>query len=834
MRAKKRIVQSGNVLMLILILAFSLFFITLTSLLIVYHTAIDTYKSVLTDLVESDKAVIAALAEKGLNEAAIIQVLRKSHEKEQGLGRTGELVIAKLEKGNVVFLLNNKKYITPAYWQIMEGKVATPMKMAFQGKSGYIKARDYRGVEVLADYAFVKEFNWGIVAKIDAAEVNRPFFKAAYAAAGLALVCMIAGSILFIMITNPMLGRIIKNENKFRSLFDSSTDEIMIADFSGHCLEVNEPACIKLQYSRDELISMSLRDINSPAFRGKCDEIIKKLPEAGFMNYETEHMTKGGRIIPVEVKAKIIDYNNSRAILKIARDITERKRAEAALRESEVRLEVALASMTDAVFISDSEGRFINFNEAFATFHKFKDKTDCARTLAEYPVFLDVYSPDGKLVPLDQWAVPRALRGEICTNAEFTLKRKDTGESWVGSYSFAPVRNKDGAIVGSVVTARDITERKLIEREKSKLLDVIEKSLNEIYIFDVSTLRFVYVNQGALSNIGYSMDEMRKMTPLDIKPEFTPDQFNEMIKPLLDNVITRHVFTTVHRRKDGTVYPVEIFLQLIEAGNEKLFLAVINDITERRRTELEIRELNEELEQRVLDRTVQLEAANKELEAFAYSVSHDLRAPLRGIDGWSLALSEDYNAQLDERACQYIERVRSETQRMGQLIDDLLQLSRVTRSQIQRGAVDLSILAHTIAEHQREAFPGRNFDIIIEPGLMVKGDSRLLEIALTNLFNNAFKFTGKLPQARIEFGRTVIDGRQTFFIRDNGAGFDMAYATKLFGAFQRMHKQTEFPGTGVGLATVQRIIHRHGGRIWAEAKVDQGATFYFTINETAA
>jgi signal transduction histidine kinase len=160
---------------------------------------------------------------------------------------------------------------------------------------------------------------------------------------------------------------------------------------------------------------------------------------------------------------------------------------------------------------------------------------------------------------------------------------------------------------------------------------------------------------------------------------------------------------------------------------------------------------------------------------------------LRGIDGWSLALSEDYNAQLDERACQYIERVRSETQRMGQLIDDLLQLSRVTRSQLQPAAVDISALAQNIAERQKEAFQCRHFDIIIEPGLMVKGDSRLLEIALTNLLNNSFKFTGKLPLARIEFGRTVIDGRQTFFLCDNGAGFDMTYATKLFGAFQRMH-----------------------------------------------
>jgi len=708
---RKRIIQSHNVLLLILILAFSIFLITMISLLIIYNNTINTYKAVLTDMVESDKTVIVTLAEKGLSEDAVAQIMKKSHARLQSIGKTGEFVIADLNGKVVTFLLNDNIYPTPTYEQIMTEKAATPLKMAFTGKSGFVRGKDYRNVEVLAGYAFVKGFDWGIVAKIDVSEVNRPFRDAAYIAAGLAMFCMISGSILFILITNPMIGRIIRSENKFRSLFDSSTDEIMIADFAGHCLEVNEPACLKLQYSRDELISMSLRDINSPEFRGRCDEIIKKLPEIGFMSYETEHMTKTGQIIPVEVRAKVVDYNKSKAILKIARDITERKRTEAALRESNAMLEVALASMTDAVFISDAEGRFINLNEAFVTFYRFKNKADCARTLAEYPVFLEVYLPNGEPAPLDQWAVPRALRGEICTNAEYTLRRKDTGETWVGSYSFSPIRNKDNAIVGAVVTARDITDRK--------------------------------------------------------------------------------------------------------------------------RTELKILRLNEELEQRVRDRTVQLEAANKELEAFAYSVSHDLRAPLRGIDGWSLALLEDYQSQLDERACQYIERVRSETQRMGQLIDDLLQLSRVTRSQIQKAKVNLSALAQTIVKHLQETQPARQFDISIAPGLTAMGDDRLLEIALINLFNNAFKFTGKLPLARIEFGKTIVDGRQVFFIRDNGAGFDMAYSTKLFGAFQRMHKQTEFPGTGVGLATVQRIIHRHAGRIWAEAKVDQGATFYFTINEAS-
>jgi light-regulated signal transduction histidine kinase (bacteriophytochrome) len=243
--------------------------------------------------------------------------------------------------------------------------------------------------------------------------------------------------------------------------------------------------------------------------------------------------------------------------------------------------------------------------------------------------------------------------------------------------------------------------------------------------------------------------------------------------------------------------------------------------------------LNDELEQRVKDRTVQLEASNRELEAFCYSVSHDLRAPLRGIDGWSLALLEDYREKLDEKGCQYLDRVRADTQRMGRLIDDLLLLSRVTRGTIQRSRVDLTAIAQSVADRLREAEPERRVEFAAQPGLTAQGDARLLDIVLSNLLGNAWKFSGRRPLARVEFGRTEVGGKPAFFVRDNGVGFDMSYAQKLFGAFQRMHEASEFPGTGIGLATVQRVIQRHGGRVWAEAQVDRGATFYFTLDEAA-
>jgi light-regulated signal transduction histidine kinase (bacteriophytochrome) len=229
----------------------------------------------------------------------------------------------------------------------------------------------------------------------------------------------------------------------------------------------------------------------------------------------------------------------------------------------------------------------------------------------------------------------------------------------------------------------------------------------------------------------------------------------------------------------------------------------------------------------LLQSTVELQAANQELEAFSYSVSHDLRGPLRSIDGFSQLLLEDCYDQLDEHGKDYLQRVREACRRMAQLTEDMLTLSRVTRREMRKEAVDLSILARSIATALQQTEPQRQAEFVIAEGLVAIGDPGLLRAALENLLGNAWKFTGKQPQARIEFGRT--ENPLIYFVRDDGAGFDMAYANKLFGVFQRLHTDREFLGTGIGLATVQRIIHRHGGRIWAEAAVGEGATFYFTL-----
>jgi light-regulated signal transduction histidine kinase (bacteriophytochrome) len=252
---------------------------------------------------------------------------------------------------------------------------------------------------------------------------------------------------------------------------------------------------------------------------------------------------------------------------------------------------------------------------------------------------------------------------------------------------------------------------------------------------------------------------------------------------------------------------------------------------QRQAAETEVRALNATLEQQVRERTAQLESANRELEAFSYSVSHDLRAPLRAVDGFSRALLEDHGDRLDEAARAGIDRIRGAARRMSQLVDALLQLARVTRSDLHRAPIDVTALVSSIADElrQREAAPA--VDFAIAPNLRASADRRLLLVLFQNLFENACKFSNGRAGARVECGVTTRDGHAAWFVRDNGVGFDMAYAHRLFGPFQRLHSEAEFPGSGIGLATVQRIVHRHGGRIWAESRPGEGATFYFTLPE---
>jgi len=347
--------------------------------------------------------------------------------------------------------------------------------------------------------------------------------------------------------------------------------------------------------------------------------------------------------------------------------------------------------------------------------------------------------------------------------------------------------------------------------------------------------RCTFINRAALQMLGYARPDDLIGRNLHeriqhTQPDGTPyPTALSRIQRATQSGVSLHADNEPHWRADGTSFPVEYWSRpMLRDGEIAGAVVSFVDITERRATETELARHRELLEERVRARTAELETANRELDAFSYSVSHDLRAPLRAIDGFARILREDFAAQLDPEARDYLHRVCKGAQRMGLLIDDLLQLSRVGRGEMVPAEVDLSAMADEIVAQLAAAEPERSVTTEIAPALRARGDARLLHVALTNLLSNAWKYTGKVDAAHIGFGGERLDGEQVFHVRDNGVGFDMQYAGKLFGAFQRLHGP-EFPGTGIGLATVARIVRRHGGRVWAQSEPGKGAAFFFTI-----
>ncbi len=553
----------------------------------------------------------------------------------------------------------------------------------------------------------------------------------------------------------------------------------------------------------------------------------------------------------------------------LSKQIAERTQVEQALRESEQKFSILFEKAAFAASLSRlPDGVIADVNEAFERAFGYAKQEAVGKTSLELGINPDSEGRARILAALKEQGSVR--------NQELTLRIK-SGEWRIMSVNIDLVDIGDQKYI--LNTTQDITERKRAEeklrRQTRRLtalreidtailaadsvesivgaalshirelidcrrvtLSLYDWGANEALIFDVNTVNETSMPKGARVPLApfqdmiqiLSKDQPALINELTALPD-PPPQIQSLIREGLRSLCRLPLFS---QRNLIGVFDMSSEIpgffddEKIDLGREvanQVAIAIMqSNLLEA------LQHLNAELEQRVIERTAQLEVANRELESFSYSVSHDLRAPLRAIDGFSQALLEDYADRLDGEGKDHLRRVRAAAQRMAGLIDALLTLARVTRAEMRREPVDLSALARAIAAELQRQAPERQAEFVVADGLCVEGDSRLLQAALENLLGNAWKFTSKCRNARIEFGiARQLNGQRAYVVRDNGAGFDITYADKLFGAFQRLHAMSEFGGTGIGLATVQRIIHRHGGRVWAEGAVDQGAAFYFTL-----
>ena len=622
------------------------------------------------------------------------------------------------------------------------------------------------------------------------------------------------------------------SEAKYRLLAENMADVVWILDLSGQFTYVSQSVFRLRGFTPEEVIKTSMREAMTPDSLQSVETDLPRRLRA-FANgdkservrtVEIDQLHKNGSIVPTEVVTNLItnDQGQVTQILGVSRDISERKQVEAALRESEERYRILFEDAIEGIVQSTPQGKYINVNQSYVRIFGYDSPEEMVDQVTNVGVQIYAHPEDrarllGLLASSDR--VENFEAEGICKDGRFI---------WC-SFNVNAIRNTNGELIRLDSRLVDITQRKLAEislQQKTEELDrFFNIALDLLCIADTDGY-FRHLNEAWETTLGYPLAELEGnlflnyVHPDDIQS--TLDSIAELSeqKPVIN-------FVNRYRCKDGTFR----WIEWRTAPFGKQIYAAARDITERKLADAKILEAQAELETRVKERTAELEAANHELEAFSYSISHDLRTPLRSLDGFSGILLADYQDKLDEPAQNYLMRIRKASRHMWQLTEDLLALSHITRMPFAPQQVDLSTLAREVAAEFESLDPQRKVNIEIAPNMVACGDPNLLKIVYENLLNNAFKFTGQIEEAHIQVGVMEQAGETVYFVRDNGSGFDMAYAGKLFAPFERLHNRGEFPGTGIGLATVKRIITRHGGRIWPDAELNRGATFYFTLGE---
>ncbi len=590
------------------------------------------------------------------------------------------------------------------------------------------------------------------------------------------------------------------------------------------------------------------------------DSLENRLP------YEIEHrlQLKDGRLKYVQERCETEFDANGKPLRSIGtvQDISDYKRAEMTARENERRFHILAKISPVGIYRTDAQGLCIYVNERWLEMAGMTEP----QVLAED--WMKAIHVDDRERVFQEWS--RSVRAQTPFYTECRLQRPDAPDGGKGRVTWVLAQataewDSVGSTVGYVGTITDISQHKRIEEALSELAVAgAGAAFFQRLAQGVATLfdarkaflcRFLPGRPEAAENLavwtqagseskgegGCRLNDSPCSKAIEQSGVFTikshlGEQFGDDCCRLATTTRAESFIGT--SLLDGEGHNIGILGIIDDKPLEdsqalrpilEMFAARAAAELERQTAEQAILHQRDQLEREVQQRTTELRTSNQELESFAYSVSHDLRAPLRAIDGFSLALLEDYGERFDETATGYLQRVRAGTQRMGMLIDDMLQLSRVTRGEFACQPVDLSLLANDIIRQLQESSPEREVLVSVEPDCVVEGDHRLLGVLLDNLLGNAWKYTSKKDHSRIELGCIRQDDGQVFFVRDNGVGFNMKYLDKVFAAFQRLHSDSEFEGSGIGLATVQRIVNRHGGRVWAEAEEGKGATFYFTL-----
>jgi len=635
-----------------------------------------------------------------------------------------------------------------------------------------------------------------------------------------------------------LIGRILHREQRlressaeiaerFRSLSKYAPVGIKQVALDGRLLTANPALCRMLGYSESELVGRTFEELTHPDDRERERQQIEAMlrGQREFVHCDLRYLHRDGSLLWVTLATSLVRGGAGEPLYRISivQDITDRKRAEEALRLSEERLRFSLEACHIGAWDIDLDD------------HTAYRSLEHSRIFG-YEEFLPRWTLDDFLrhvLPEHRSLIEAMVREGTATKQgwahECPIRRADGEVRWIWFSGRHLVTDSGRSRVAGIV--QDITERKMADEALRQSLERLEKVLEietvGVMFWDLNTGCLVDANDAFLKLMGYARSdvEARDLT----WQKFTPPEYYDVSRAEIEKfMVTGRVgpYEKEYFCKDGTKRWL-LFAGSSLGGNQCVEFCV--DIADRKKAEQQLMELNQQLEDRVRRRTAQLEASNRELEAFSYSVSHDLRAPLRTMDGFSHALLEDCAGSLDEKGQHYVARISAAAQKMGQLIDDLLQLSRIGRAEMRLKRVDLSQIAQGVIEDLRTSDPDRQVEVAIEPRLEANGDPGLLQVVLQNLLSNAWKFTSRREGAKIELGRLNGGSHGVFFVRDNGAGFDMKYADHLFSPFKRLHADEEFKGTGIGLATVQRIIRRHQGRIWAEAFTEQGATFYFEL-----